>query len=256
MKVHSLIALIALTVSTQAGTPAPAPMTAAPQESGWWFRAAPYAWLTAIEGDAGIQRLITPVDISISDTLDSLDMGYMFVVEAGYGRWSLGVDVLYADVSTDIDAGNGPFFKSFRYEQTQWLLTPVVAWRAIETDGYHMDIFAGARINVLEAELTGRFVGGGQTTGTADTDWIDPIIGIRGQAELTDKLFLRYNGDIGGFGVESDLTWQVFLGLGVHLSDNVSAAIGYRALGVDYNEDRLLLDTVTHGPVIGLEVRF
>ena len=37
---------------------------------------------------------------------------------------------------------------------------------------------------------------------------------------------------------------------------NVSAAIGYRGLGVDYSKDSFSVDTVSHGPVIGLEVVF
>jgi hypothetical protein len=31
---------------------------------------------------------------------------------------------------------------------------------------------------------------------------------------------------------------------------------GYRGMGVDYDNGRFMLDTVTHGPVIGLDVRF
>lgn len=34
------------------------------------------------------------------------------------------------------------------------------------------------------------------------------------------------------------------------------ALIGYRGLGVDYTDGRFLVDTVAHGPVIGLSCRF
>jgi len=257
MKIQGLLAFFALTLGAHAGTPMISPMVtpAAASGNGWWFRAAPYGWVTAINGDVGIGPLSAPVDISMSDTLDSLDMAAMGVFEAGYGRWSFGVDVIYGKTSQDI-GGGGRFFDSFRYEQKQWVITPMVAYRAIETDRYHMDVFAGARIMILEADLTGRFVGGGQETRGTDTSWVDPIIGIRGQAELGDKFFFRYNGDIGGFGVSSDLTWQAFAGLGYHINEAVSVAVGYRGLGVDYSSGSFSLNTVTHGPVIGLEVTF
>ena len=148
-------------------------------------------------------------------------MAYMGVFEVGKGNLSLGLDVIYGKVSDDHEAG-GRIFDSFRFEQKQWILTPFLAYRAIQTGRYHMDVFAGARITILEAELTGRFARGGETSATRDTDWADPIIGIRGQAELTDKVFFRYNGDIGGFGVSSDFTWQAFAGFGYHFTESVS----------------------------------
>lgn len=242
--------------SLHAGTPL-APLTSAPQPAteGWWFRAAPYGWLTAIEGDVGFGRLTAPVDISLSDTLDNLDMAAMGVLEAGYGRWSLGVDLVYGKSSEDFAAG-GRLFDSFRFELKQWIISPTIAYRVIETNRYRMDVFAGARIMVLEADLTGRFVGGGQETRGTSTSWADPIIGIRGQADFAERWFFRYNGDIGGFGVSSDLTWQAFAGIGYRVSDSVAIAAGYRGIGMDYSEGSFFLDTVTHGPVLGVEIRF
>ncbi len=258
MKPYALLALISFATAAQAGTaPTPnlTPITTAPAEGGWWFRAAPYGWVTAITGDVGIGRLSAPVDISMSDTLGDLDMAAMGVLEAGYGRWSFGVDVVYGKTSQDI-GGGGRLFDSFRYEQKQWLITPVAAYRVVETGSYHMDVFAGARITVLQADLTGRFVRGGQETRGVDTSWVDPLIGIRGQAELGGSWFFRYNADIGGFGASSDLIWQAFAGFGYRFNDFASLAFGYRGLGIDYSRGDFFLDTVTHGPVIGVEFRF
>jgi opacity protein-like surface antigen len=230
--------------------------TTAPVETGWSFRIAPYAWLTAIDGDIGIGPLTAPVDISFSDTLDKLDMAYMFLVEAGYGRWTLTADFVYGDFSNDI-AGGGRVFNSFRYEYTQWVFTPTLGYRVIETDDYSMDVFAGARVTSFDTSLTGRLVGGGQLQRSADDTWTDPIIGIRGQSELSERWFLRYNADIGGFGVSSDLVWQAFLGLGYKIRENASLAVGYRGLGIDYSSGAYsTLDVINHGPLIGFEFRF
>ena len=261
MKHTILASFAALVVAAEAGTNVPAlpatPALPAPASTGdgWSFRLAPYAWLTAIEGDVGFGRVTAPIDISFGDTLDTLDMAFMGGAELRRGRWGLGMDVIYGKTSSDTEA-RGWLFKSFRYEQTQWLLTPTLSFRAIQTENYYMDLTAGARISILDAELTGRFDRGGQTSFGRDTDWVDPVVGLRGQAELGNGWFFRYSGDIGGFGVSSDLTWQAFAGIGYHFNQCASVAVGYRGLGVDYSKDRFSLDTVTHGPVIGVEFRF
>lgn len=257
---HALVPTILALLTTaglDAGTTAIADSITEPVDSGWSFRIAPYAWLTAIDGDIGVGPLPSaPVDISFSDTLDKVDMAYMFLVEAGYGRWTLTADFVYGDFSNEI-AGGGQPFSSFHYEYTQWVLTPTVGYRVIETDGYAMDVFAGARVTSFDTTLTGRFVGGGQIQQSADDTWTDPIIGIRGQSELSERFFLRYNADIGGFGVSSDLVWQAFLGLGYRMTDNATLAVGYRGLGIDYTSgDYNTLDVINHGPVLGLEFRF
>jgi hypothetical protein len=224
------------------------------EESDWSFRVAPYAWVPAIDGSISIGPLTAPVDISFSDTLDKLDMAFMGVVEMGYKRWMLGADWVYGNFSKDLP-GRGPF-GSFRYQYSQWLISPTLAYRAVQTDAYHMDVFVGARVTSLDATLTGRFAGGGQIQGGAEKAWVDPFIGVRGQAGLGENFLLRYNGDIGGFGVSSDLVWSAFVGVGYDFNKSASVAIGYRGLGFDYASGATAFDLVSHGPLIGFEIRF
>lgn len=250
-----LCTLIASAAMAQAGTPVSAPAAAAETTGGWWFRAAPYAWLTAVEGDVSVGPLTTPVDVTMEDTLDSLDMTFMGLFEAGYDRWSFGVDVIYGKLSQDIDAG-GHIFDSFRFEQKQWFITPAVRYRVVDSGNYHMSVFAGARVTALEVDLTGRLAHGGELTHGADSSWVDPIVGIAGQADIGDRWFFRYSGDIGGFGVSSELIWNAFAGFGYNFTDSASLVLGYRGLGLDYTDGPLSLDIISHGPVLGAEFRF
>lgn len=50
--------------------------------------------------------------------------------------------------------------------------------------------------------------------------------------------------------------WEVEATLGINLTHSIFTEMGYRALGVDYNNDGLLFDAVTHGPQITTGVRF
>ena len=73
---------------------------------------------------------------------------------------------------------------------------------------------------------------------------------------ISTSMFTAVRGEIGGFGVSADLMWQVEGVLGINLSRNIFTEIGYRALSVDYDQDGLLLDTVTHGPQITTGITF
>ncbi len=94
------------------------------------------------------------------------------------------------------------------------------------------------------------------TTVSRTDDWWDPYIGLRGRYDLSEKFYLTGKGDIGGFGIGSDLTWTAEAAVGCQLTRNVFAEVGYRALGVNYDKDGLLMDTITHGPQVTLGINF
>ena len=87
-------------------------------------------------------------------------------------------------------------------------------------------------------------------------DWWDPYIGLRGRYNLNEKFYLSGKADIGGFGVGSDLIWQAEAAFGVHVSRNIFTELGYRALSVDYEQDGVVADTVTHGPQLTMGIEF
>lgn len=53
-------------------------------------------------------------------------------------------------------------------------------------------------------KFTLRRVGAGQRTIGGENDWWDSIVGVRGRAMLTEKVYLDYKAPVGGFGVSSD----------------------------------------------------
>jgi hypothetical protein len=81
-------------------------------------------------------------------------------------------------------------------------------------------------------------------------DWFDPYVGVRARYNFTPAIYVIGRADIGGFGIGSDLMWQAEGALGVQVTRNVYAEIGYRALSFDYDKDGLTFDTITHGAQI------
>lgn len=94
------------------------------------------------------------------------------------------------------------------------------------------------------------------STASRTDDWWDPYIGLRGRYNLTSAFYLVAKGDIGGFGVGSDLTWTAEAAVGCQVARNFHVDLGYRALAVDYNKDGLVLDYVAHGPQVTLGFNF
>jgi hypothetical protein len=87
-------------------------------------------------------------------------------------------------------------------------------------------------------------------------DWVDPFIGFRAQWNITRQLFLAARADIGGFGISSDLVYQLQGTLGVNLSRQVFVEAGWRYLNTDYTDGGFTYDVVQSGAFMGFGLRF
>lgn len=94
------------------------------------------------------------------------------------------------------------------------------------------------------------------TYATSDQWWIDPIIGLRGQINFTRWLFLAVQGDVGGFGAGSQITWNTQAAVGVNFTRNIFAELGYRYMYVDYNKNNFLYQMNTFGLFSSVGVKF
>ena len=59
-------------------------------------------------------------------------------------------------------------------------------------------------------------------------------------------------GDVGGFGVSSELATNVAALLGFQITDAMALRFGYRALQMDFEDDQFVLDAILQGYVVGL----
>lgn len=116
------------------------------------------------------------------------------------------------------------------------------------------------RVNDAKAKLAGEIAnalkGKLDTTVARTDDWWDPFVGLRGRYNLSKKYYLTGRGDIGGFGVGSELAWQINAGLGCQVTPNVFTEITYRLYDVNYRQNGFMMDALTHGPEITLGINF
>lgn len=87
-------------------------------------------------------------------------------------------------------------------------------------------------------------------------DWIDPFAGVRGQWNMTEKLFLAGRADIGAFGIDSFVTWQIAASLGWQINESWSTEIGYRIMEQEHTEGEVTYDMNTNGFFIALGYNF
>jgi opacity protein-like surface antigen len=131
-------------------------------------------------------------------------------------------------------------------------------WQAYKEGGYTLDIYGGVRYAEVNLEID--LVGGGLLGATKDIDenesWIEPLVGVRTRTEINGAWSIITHLDVGGFGVGSDFTWHMILGLDHKLGENWSAKYAYRHLDIDYDDDGFIFDTKTYGPVIGMTYSF
>ena len=250
----------------------------------------------SVNGHVTVRGQTADIDMSFWDLffnsgnsgaeLDSLAalMGYL---EARNGRWGIYGDVVWGkfDFSGDTVRQRNPIANlnvsarakaGLDYEITmaESGVTYEVARWAGTGSATAVDLLGGARYWSQELDLSlavdasvdlGRLglerSGSLAVARSGTLDWVDPFVGFRVRHELAPGSELQFLGDIGGFGVGSDLTWQLFAGYGFGFwQSNLHGIIGYRALAVDYSQDNGTkennLDLILHGPVVGLSFRW
>jgi hypothetical protein len=89
---------------------------------------------------------------------------------------------------------------------------------------------------------------------------MDPILIARLTASIREKWLFHLRGDLGGFGIGSDFTWQLEAYAGYRFSKLFQLKAGYRYISIDYDkgadEERFIFNVDEFGPEIKLGFSF
>ncbi len=213
--------------------------------SKWQFAFTPYLWMAGLSGNGVLRGVpVGDIDISFSDIIDDLDMALTGHFEARKNNWTLLFDLFYLNISEK------PQTIAVRVKQT-----------VTELGGtYHLnswfEALGGVRIVKYRLELTPTPLDEPLFEGSKT--WADPFIGARAHAKLGKAFTVTARGDIGGFAIGSDVSYNVILGSYLQVARWGALNFGYRWWDVDYNtdNDNFTVDTLTYGPFIGMTFFF
>ena len=236
-----------------------------PEPGGWSFAVAPYAWAVGINGDVGVGNRETDIDVSFNELRKDVKFGGMMLAEARKDRFGLFFAPLYVNLGDD--TREGPF--DFDVTIDVAIVGGGMFYRIAEWDldrpgdgpsrKAWIEPLAGVRYTYLRLDMDINGPLGLNPDVDKHTDWVDPIIGTSAGIELSKHWVLLAEGDIGGFGVGSDFTWNALALISYQTSVfgiATQLSAGYRALSWDYDHDNFKWDVVMHGPVAGATFRF
>jgi hypothetical protein len=241
----------------------------APKEDGWEFMVAPYLWATQINSKVTVKGFSADMTTYFSDIVDHLNGGFLGHFEATKGgKWGFFLDTIYLKIRGDGDlvtvrnAGLAP-------PPTRDLTLTTESW-IVEGGGFYrlgrwpiagkpgqaitVDALGGLRYWYMSANL--------DTTSPVNPSghdyWVDPFVGARAQVDLTRKLWFNLRGDVGGFGVGSDFSWNGVGIFGYRFTPAITGMLGYRAMYVNYKKSTSAVryEETFYGPMAGVSYTF
>jgi hypothetical protein len=231
--------------------------------SDWIVQVTPYLWASGMEGAISpFERAPTvDVDVPFSEVWDHLNFGGFVNVWARRDRFVFSGDLMYVNLSGADTVGPLPNLApevelDASLDSIQFYAAGQVGYRLVDTPQFTFDALAGGRFWYISNDLTLELQGVGRRSFDEDFSWFDPLVGARAFYNITDKLSVMGQADIGGFGVGSELTWSVLGTFNYVFNDHWSASAGYKYMSVDYDDDGLVFDVDMSGPVIGVTYRF
>jgi hypothetical protein len=234
--------LLTATAAARAQAPsAPEAQSAGSQR--WAFSITPYLWAAGIDGDTRAENVGGEIDTGGRFlSFENLDFALAVSAEAQKGRWTTLLDAMRVDFSAAPISGA----ISVDAELSGGFVETSAAYAAGRVDG--LELVVGARYVKLESAV--RFTPG--LSAEAQESWLDPLIGARFTHAFNDRWSATLRGDIGGFGVSSELVTNVSAVLGFRLSRAATLRVGYRVLQLDFEDDRFVLDAVAQGYAFGV----
>lgn len=220
----------------------------------WAVFFTPYLWLAGLETSTRARGPFpaTTTEVSMRDVLKSLDFGAEAAFEVRRNRMIGLVDFSYLDLSASKGL-NGVPFTGASMETTTIFGSANAGYRVVEHDRGSFDLFAGVQFVWMDIDLA--FSGGAPASTSSSQTLIDPIVGARGRLDLGSGFFVGTTGTIGGFGVDSELTWQLIGQAGWQANEWLTLQAGYRHFEIDFKSGGLMDNVTMSGPMIGATFR-
>lgn len=214
-------------------------------------------WATGLEGEVGVRNRSTEVDQDFSDIVDILDFVIGLNAEIRYRqRWLFFADMSYIETTMEGEPERGlGVVDEVRLKQKEYDVDFGLGYNLFPGSALRLEPFVAGRVTWLDAELS-LAVPGDNLEFDGSKAWADPIVGVMLQFPANSFISLFAEGDIGGFGVSSDLTWQINAGAQLKLGRHFYSRLTWRHQETDLEDDGFIYDVRKSGPQLELGFRF
>lgn len=264
------LAVVSATVVPNLAVADPVATEATRGNDGWQFAALIYGYYADINSKATLPNgTSSNVTVNASDLVNNLKFGVLGSFEARKDRWGMFTDVIYLDVGKfksqfrDFTIGNigipADASASMNFDMKSVVWTLAGTYRVVGSQNAVLDVLAGARL--LDAKVSVDYTLNGNVgpiplpgrAGNLSTkqNYIDGVVGLKGKIAFGPDLkwFAPYYGDVGTG--DSDLTWQVFGGLGYAFKWGAVIG-GWRYVDYKFKSDSPIDSLSFNGPMLGV----
>jgi len=235
------------------------PGEARAQAEGWRQSLSIYGWFTGVESRVATPLGTLETELSFGDVWEDLDAALFATYSARSGPWGLVLDLNYSAVTSVEETPFGVAFEEGRVESRLTVASALATYAAVDDGRARVELAGGLRAYRLELDT--RLLGAGNVRDrsfSSSESWVDPLVGVRARAELGGPWYADAVADVGGFGLgeASDLSWQVYAGLGYRLNERWSMIGGYRHLSIETEIDGADVELSLSGLLAGATFSF
>lgn len=225
-----------------------------------------YLFATEVSGEASLRNITADVDISFSDIVDNLDIGFMGYIEHRRGGWSFIGDFAYLGISDDKSTTVGRVVEiGLDAELTQTVLEGFAGYRflekAFDNSDLGIDFVFGARYVELDIDISlDASLLSFSASGSRDRteDWVDAVVGARIKSDYRNGWGSMVWLDVGD-GSDSS-SYQAMALVNYSTDSNWKFYAGWRLLNLEYEtgsgDSTFGVDLDYSGPMAGASYRF
>ena len=133
--------------------------------------------------------------------------------------------------------------------------THLFGYRVVDNGPMFVDVFAGGRITSIKVDLDIELPLL-TLSGIRKKTQFGPVIASRVRFPLSDKWGVGIYGDLGGFGVGADLSWQLLGTVQYDISDRWRLSAGWRHFYAKQSKGDWDVRMKLDGPILGVTYRF
>jgi hypothetical protein len=218
----------------------------------------PYVWASSFGGTIrpGSGQRNFRVKKGFGELLEDVDAAFFISGLVKHGRLIAVADFTHTGSSRDgrIPTGNpalptAPARGTLRQTST----TALVGYRVVDQDDVSLDLLAGGRAWWIRPKVAVPIL---SLSAKANANFVDPIVATRLNVKTSSRSSLLFYGDMGGFGVGSEMTGQAVATANLRITRSIWLSGGYRYLLVDYKARKARADVSLGGPIFGATLAF